>query len=322
VQVVSPYDKDVLHELSSVYGLESIEALEQLVLSKLECDYGLMGRIERVHVAFGLSVMVRAKEIYHLKFWSTANQPYLHEVFGMLEALREADVPAPQVIRRLDGAHFANWLEHSVYDATYLMQNSPGQPMNHVSQVRLESLAKALADWHRVGASFAQGQIVNVRFEMSQGLENILGRLDEEDIAVHAGTWLRSNLNECPGLPTIRTHGDFRLCHVFFEGDSVSGVIDADTSVIRSKLSDLAQAAVSHPNPARCGFLNAEDIEFLRSEYEKYAPLTIDEARAWPIILVYTALEQWAESNRQDDKAMRVLMTELLQRASQDKTMR
>ena len=321
MEVLSPYGKDALHELRHVYGLGSFEALEALVKHRLATDYGLRVRVLSAHIAFGLTMMLEADSArYFLKFWSSTNQPNLPTVFAYLEALVAQGIPAPVVVRRLDGGHAANLLENSVYDRAYLMRAAQGFLMDTPTVRKLESLAQTVASWHRVGAEFASGTIVDVRLEIQNQLPSILNALADYALAQQVGAWLLAHLERVSGLPSIRTHGDFRLCHVLCTGETVTGVIDADTSVVRTRLLDVAQAVVSHPNPARCALLNADEVEWLLRTYDAAMPLTNQERQAWPIVLLYTALEQWAESDRSDDERIQALIGAWWHRFGQSST--
>jgi Ser/Thr protein kinase RdoA (MazF antagonist) len=302
----SPYQKDVLLELQTVYKLDSLDALLDLVTQRLESDYGLHVVVSTVHVAYGLTLALEtAQGRCFLKFWSSRNQPELETVFAFLHALNQQAIPAPKVLPRLDGKSAANWLDGSDYDSVYLMQAAKGRPLEQTTPTALDSLAETLAHWHRVGLGFWVGQPLDFVLEVRQNLPSIVVRLSNQPTAQRIAAWLERQ--PILPLPSRRTHGDFRLCHVFFVGEVVSGVIDADTSQICTRLLDLAQAVVSHPDPARCGFLLPAQALWLLEAYQKLAPLEPAEHQALPVVLLYTALEQWAESNHQDDAAMATL---------------
>ena len=100
----------------------------------------------------------------------------------------------------------------------------------------------------RWASSSAREPPPNSRLEMQANLPSILASLLMPPTAQSADAWLPQHLEHASNLPIIRTHGDFRLCHVLFSDEA-----------------DLAQAAVSHPNPARCALLE------------------MAEQRAWPM---------------------------------------
>lgn len=318
VEILSPYGKNPLHELHSVYHLGSFEALEALVRTHLQLEYHLSPiTVLSAHIAFGLTVALECHGVrYYLKFWSSGNQPDLPIVFDYLEALVQNGIPAPHVLRRKDGNWTARLLGESVYDSAYLMRASAsaGSVMDTSTVPRLVSLAQTMANWHRVGGQFSTGTHTDFSLEMQQHLPGILESLSMHPTAQAVGAWLFEHLEHLPSLPMIRTYGDFRLCHALFSGDRVSGVIDADISVIRTRLADLAQAAVSHPNPARCAMLEVTEVESLLNTYTNTLPLTREEQLALPVILLYAALEQWAESNRSDDARTSALVSDLVHR--------
>lgn len=314
MNIRSPYGKDALEELRNVYGLEGFDALEGLVNAALERHYALHSRVLEVHVAYGLTVALEIDQGRHyLKFWSSRDQPDLPTVFAFLDALEQRGVPAPRVVRTVDGAHSLNLLPRTAYDSAYLMRRAVGAPAQSFSTPRLTALARTLAAWHSVGAEFAHGASVDFALEMRAGLPETLEALRDQPTASAAGAWLETRLSALPDLPRVRTHGDFRLCHVFFQGDAVSGVIDADTSIVRTRLADVAQAVVTHPDPARCALLEVNEIQTVLGAYNQFLPPNSDERAALPVIVVYTALEQWAQSDHRDDERAAALVTALFE---------
>lgn len=81
-------------------------------------------------------------------------------------------------------------------------------------------------------------------------------------------------------LPHTHIHGDLRLCHVLFNGEQVTGLLDIDQANWAERLADVCYGAVSAPNPEVGAFLTFAEIGTFLSAYDRTSPFTSDEKAA------------------------------------------
>jgi len=291
MKITSPYGKHIPTELRDVYKLASVDELLRRVHRFLTVRYGFKGvRVEEVHVAFGTAVrFVHAGRSYYLKFTGRANHRDPEGLFRLLEYLRENRIPLPEVVRTVDGALFANILNGSPYDVTYVMKTLPGRPMAQPSAGRLEGFVNVMAAFHRLGADYgpkvyAKSRNVYTNFrEARETLEGADG-LSAEQQALLGRTLVYTH--EVPELIKVddtlsktHVHGDFRFCHVLFEEGSVSDVIDAEHAEYAERVFDVCMGLVSHTHPARCLLLNLAEILGCLRRYDELYPLNEADRR-------------------------------------------
>ncbi len=261
--------KDVDTELRGVYGVQGVDALVSRVEVSAEALWGLPGRVDEVHVAFGLAVRFRSgADPYYLKLASTRNAAEPELLFRLLAEQRKAGLPVVDVVPTSSGLGWANLLTDtgSCYDLAYVMRPAPGSVLAEPCRRSLEAYATMLARLHRVGKAF------------EPRLRAVVAPILEPS-----------------GLPCTHLHGDARLCHVFFEGTRVSGLIDPDQAAWGERILDVAQAAVSHGDPARAALLDPVLIRAFLDAYDREASLTDAERRALPRALDAAIAEALAD---------------------------
>lgn len=62
-------------------------------------------------------------------------------------------------------------------------------------------------------------------------------------------------------LPQTILHGDFRFCHVFFQNNSLSGLVDMDESTQGERLIDLCYGLASGSSPEAGSLLTFEQLQ-------------------------------------------------------------
>jgi Ser/Thr protein kinase RdoA (MazF antagonist) len=269
VSVFSPYGKDVQRELQSVYGVEKLDELVSRVEEATRTLWGLPGRVDQVHVAFGIAVRFRsAADAYYLKLASTRNAAQPELLFRLIAQQRRAGLPVIDVVPTLRGASSANLLEDtgSCYDFAYVMRAARGSLLTQPCRDSLESYAATLARLHRAGEAFEP--------RLRAVVNPIVAPSD---------------------LPRTHLHGDARLCHVFFDGTRVTDLIDPDQAAWGERILDLVQAAVSHPDPARAALLDPVLIRAFIEAYARETPLTDAERAALPAALRAAVAEALAD---------------------------
>lgn len=281
MDIVSPYGKDVTAELKSVYMVASVEELVGRVRRFLAERYAFKAvHLEQLHVAFGIAVrFVYKGERYYLKFTGRANHRQPEALFGYFEYLRGHRLPLPEVVRTLDGAPFENILEASPYDVTYVMKALPGGVMVRKTPRRLEGYVDVMAAFHRLGAEYRPrvytgSRDVHAYFrEARESLEGIEGLIPEQQgLLKRSLGYTHEVLDMLKGghaLSKTHVHGDFRFCHIFFEGGGVSGIIDAEHAGYAERVFDVCTGLVSHTHPARCLLLEPDEILGCLRRYER-----------------------------------------------------
>lgn len=304
VRVLSPYGKNVIAELNDVYNLASVEELLSRVRRFLEAAYGFgTVQIEEVHVAFGVTVRFSyTDESYHLKFTGRANHGDPEGLFRYLEHLRTQGIPLPEIVKTIHGAWFENILDNSPYDVTYVMKTLPGKPLARKTVWGLESYVNVMAEFHCLGATYeprvyAESRNVHRYFqEAREDLENTSGLSSEQqNLLDYALTYTYRGLEPLKTNNTLsktHIHGDFRLCHVLFEGQSVSGIIDAEHAEYAERVFEVCMGLVSHVNPARCLLLNLDEILVCLRQYDRLYPFTEDDRRTLKTMLLFALLNE------------------------------
>ena len=306
MNIVSPYGKDVIQEMKTVYKLESIDELIDRVRYFLAESYAFNSvNIEQIHVAFGIAVRFLYKqERYFLKFTGRANHHQPEALFHFHDYMRREGIPLPEVLQTVDYAYFKNILNGSSYDVTYVMKEASGQVMQRKIPERLEQYVSTIAVFHRLGESYtpqihsgyrdihdflreATEEIAHAP-QLPTGHQNLLDRT----VAYTENAF--NKLKSSNTLSKTHIHGDFRLCHVLFTKRGVSGIIDAEHATYAERLYDLCTGLVSHPNPARCLFLDLNEILELLRLYNHLYPLTQPDRQNLKAVLLMTLLNELA----------------------------
>ena len=93
-------------------------------------------------------------------------------------------------------------------------------------------------------------------------------------------------------LSKTHIHGDFRFCHVLFEGRAVSGIIDAEHAEYAERVFEVCMGLVSHPNPARCLFLNLDAILGGLKQYDQCYPFAETDCHTLKTMLLLALLNE------------------------------
>ena len=304
MNIVSPYGKDVTQELRTVYKLESVNELTERVRQFLLTSYSFNAvDIEHIHVAFGIAVKFSHKQQhYFLKFTGRANHRQPEALFKFHDYMRRKGIPLPEVLQTVHHTYFETILESPWYDVTYVMRAARGEVMRRKTYARLERYVEVIANFHRIGVSYAPRvhsgyrNIHDFLREATEDLKNAYKlSAKHEDLLGRTIPYVENafrGLESSNELSKTHIHGDFRLCHVLFDKQHVSGVIDAEHVTYAERLYDLCTGLVSHPNPARCLFLDFDEILGLLKLYNALYPLTQADRGALKAMLLLALLNE------------------------------
>ncbi len=280
VQILSPYGKSVTAELRKIYGFAGPEAAAEFTACHVGKHYGLRdASVESLHIAFGLAAKIKVSgQYFYLKFASRSMNPSPEQLFPWLDYARQHGVPVPEVLRTVRGEWFLSPLSDSDYDVVYLMREIRGAPMREPHSVLLEQYAAAMARFHEVGLSFpyaASGQ--------RQTWNGMLKRWPAICKAAEESPFVSSTLVnraikvvERAGKQSLSStiiNCDFRFCHVFFEEDRLTGVVDVDTATHGERWRDFCIGLLSGNSPEGGGFLSFDELRETLVCYDKYLPL-------------------------------------------------
>jgi Ser/Thr protein kinase RdoA (MazF antagonist) len=283
MKILSPYGKNVARELKDVYNLNSVDEMVQRVRRYLADDYGFNNvEIEMIHIAFGTAIkFIHKSENYYLKFAGRANHHHPEELFPFLEHLRQEGLPLPEVLKTLESAYFKNILEHSGYDVSYVMREVRGEPMTEVTLERLEQFIQMLAKFHGLGESYEPKVYAKAR-SVHDFLQDAITELKpyfhtakETALLEQITSYIQAvfdNFKRHNGLSKTHVHWDFRFCHVLFEGNTVTGILDSEQATYAERIYDVCVAIVSHSNPARCLLLSPQQIFDSLKRYDELYP--------------------------------------------------
>lgn len=287
MQVLSPYGEDVLAELKDNYGLNSIETVEKFIIHHLQRQYPFQAvSIEELHICTGMAAKLKADgEIYYLKFSSHEIHKNPKQLFPWLDYARKQGIPIPEIIPTTNGRWYLSPLQDSNYDVVYLMCDVPGKPIEQVSKPLLSQYAEVMAQFHRIGFDYSQpvqGDDYATWADIKQQ-EN----LDELRNDLHARPFILQELvteamqviEDTPvcTMPQTIIHGDFRFCHVFFQSNALSGIIDMDESTQGERLLDLCYGLVSGSSPEAGSLLTFEQLQDTLLIYHQSLPLNEQE---------------------------------------------
>jgi Ser/Thr protein kinase RdoA (MazF antagonist) len=303
MKVLSPYGKDVLTELKDVYNLNSVDELLRRVRHFLSNDYGFDDvDIEMIHVAFGTAIKFKHDaKTYYLKFAGRANHHHPEELFLLLEYLRQAGLPLPEVLKTLDGVYFKNIFESSGYDVTYVMREVQCEVMAEVTPKRLEQFTQTLAKFHRLGESYEPKVYAKAR-SIHDFLRDAITELEPYSYTTKEIALLKQitpyiqtvfeDFKRHNALSKTHIYWDFRFCHVLFEGDTVTGILDSEQSTYAERIYDVCVAIVSHSNPARCLLLNPQQVLGSLKRYDELYPFNSYDHRGLKAMLLCALLNE------------------------------
>lgn len=301
MKVFSPYGKNVLLELESVYGFSSMEAFNRFLVSHIRENYSLQDfEIRSIHVAFGVTVEIKAGASFFLKFASLTMHSRPEQLFPWLDYLHKESFPIPKIIPSKNGAWFLSPLQKSDYKVVYLMQGIDGKPSLGMDKRKIRQYAKLMSDFHRIGAEYPEKNLGSIatwggKWSNRNQLWDGLAQLPHLNRTLIDKAVRVVEKNGAQEFPKTIIHGDFRLCHVLFEGKQIRGIIDIDQSTQGEKFVDLCYGLVSGASPESGSLLNHEQVIYALNTYHQFFPLTKNEIASLKAFFSYAALETLSE---------------------------
>lgn len=147
---------------------------------------------------------------------------------GLMQHVAARGVAVPAPILRRDGALYGSFMGKQAALISFLH----GQCRTVISEAHAAAVGEALGLLHLAGADFVQQRRNNLSFSGWQEIyRKISGRLDDiesglEKLVQHELEFLAANLPAEGSLPSGVIHADLFPDNVFFEGDTISGLID------------------------------------------------------------------------------------------------
>lgn len=334
MRVLSPYGEDALVELKDKYGLNSIEAAEKVILHHLQRQYSFqVVSIEELQICTGMAAKLRAdNEIYYLKFSSHEIHKAPDQLFPWLDYARKQGIPLPEIIPAFDGSWYLSPLQNSDYDVVYLMRNVPGKPIEQVSQSVLSQFAEAMAQFHRVGFDYPQpvqgddDSATWADIKQQENLDELRGGLqDRPFILQELVTDAMQVIEDTPvcTIPKTVIHGDFRFCHVLFQDNRLSGIIDTDESTQGDRLLDLCYGLASGSAPEAGSLLTFEQLQDTLLLYHHSLPLNEQERSILKGMFAYVFLAtlnhlSYSNGTEQGIKVTQDLLRSILNTSEQE----
>ncbi len=303
MQIESPYGKDILLELKTIYGFDSVEAAVNFIVRHVQQHYQIQKvSIEALYIGFGLVAKLKTEgEIYYLKFASRTMHSQPEQLFPWLDYARSHGIPLPKIIPANDGSWYLSPLDlsrlvSSDYDVVYLMREVPGKPMHQANALQLHQYAETMAHFHRLGMEYPYPVLgSNATWQAKwQERHELWDNLKDNTIIAQDLVAKAMDLIEKTGtqkLPKTIVHGDLRLCHVFFQDNSLSGIIDADQSTQGEKFIDFCYGLVSGFAPESGSILEFDELRNTLSIYHQSLPLNVVEKLILKATFAYAILE-------------------------------
>ena len=218
-------------------------------------------------------------EIYYLKFTSRQIHETPEQLFPWLDYARKQGILMPEIIPALDGSWYLSPLKDSDYDVVYLMREVPGKPMERASKPLLQQYAEAMAQFHRIGFDYSHPVRSGDNATWASQRENrhelwndLKDRPFISQELISASMQVIEETQVCT-LPQTILHGDFRFCHVFFQNNSLSGLVDMDESTQGERLIDLCYGLASGSSPEAGSLLTFEQLQDTLLMYHQSLPL-------------------------------------------------
>jgi Ser/Thr protein kinase RdoA (MazF antagonist) len=300
MQVESPYGKNISIELKTIYGFESVESAVKFIERHVKQNYQLLDiSIETLHIAYGLAAKIRTRdEIYYLKFASRSMHDNPEQLFPWLDYARKQGIPLPEIIPSLNGSWYLSPLENvdSDYDVVYLMRGVGGKPMHQTSASLLRQYAETMAHFHHIGLEYPHPILGSDATWNSKwkNRHNLWHKLKDSTLISLDLTTQAMQLIEETGLQTLPKtilHGDFRWCHVFFQDNTLSGIIDVDQSSQGERFIDLCYGLVSSSFPEGGSLLKFDELQYALSVYHECLPLSEVDKSILRATFAYAILE-------------------------------
>ncbi|MCU0491637.1 MAG: phosphotransferase [Chloroflexaceae bacterium] len=298
MHILSPYGKDVDQELTTVYGLASPQAAAAFIVRHVQTHYGMHDvAVETLYVAYGLTARLSADGApYYLKFASRSMHARPEQLFPWLAFLHQNDIPVPEVLQAQDGRWFLSPLATSDYEVVYLMRALPGRPMHQPTPAAVQHYAKMMVRFHRLGSSYAQLVVGSLATWQSKWGHREQLRHDLEAAPLVSQALLTQALaliEATPPQPFSSTiiHGDFRLCHVLFDGTGISGMIDVDQSTQGECWVDLCYGLLSGATPEAGSLFDFAALKLALQTYHRLLPFGDSDRQALKAHFAYATLE-------------------------------
>jgi Ser/Thr protein kinase RdoA (MazF antagonist) len=298
MRILSPYGKDPARELRTVYGFSSAQTAAQFILWHVQEAYDFQHvTLETLHVAYGLTTkLVADEEQYYLKFASRSMHARPEQLFPWLAYVRQHRLPVPEIIRSRDNHWFLSPLPTSDYDVVYLMRALSGTTMRTASYRTIQEYATVMAAFHRLGSQYSHsvvGSLATWNSKWAQR-EQLWRDLHVAPFVSQALVTRAMHLVEQAGPGTLSAtilHGDFRLCHVLFEHEQLTGIIDVDQSTYGERWVDVCYGFLSGADPERGSLFDFAALQTALHTYHHLFPFTDDDRAALKATFAYATLE-------------------------------
>ncbi|GAA6615594.1 phosphotransferase [Scytonema sp. NUACC26] len=206
-------------------------------------------------------------------------------LFPWLDYAWKQGILLPEVITATNGSWYLSPLQDSDYDFVYLMRDVPGKPISQASKTLLKQYAEAMAQFHRIGFDYSQPvrsgdgatwADVKQRKNLQELWNDLQDRPFISQELVSEAMRAIVDTHVCT-LPQTMIHGDFRFCHVFFQDNSLSGIVDVDESTQGERLIDLCYGLASGSSPEAGSLLTFKQLQDTLLMYNQSLPLNQQE---------------------------------------------
>lgn len=211
------------------------------------------------------------------------NREELPFFLDLLNHLAAGGIPCPRPVLAKDGSTLQEIKGRPAAIVSFLEGASPQSIRNH----HLSELGRQLASMHKAGAGFAGRRANNFSLPRWQELFSLVkdkGDLVKQGLVAEVAGYLQQLAQQWPQhLPAGVIHADLFPDNVFFQGDSLSGVIDFYFACNDFLMYDVAicmNAWCFEPN----GEFNVTKAQLLLGSYHAVRPITAEELAALPIL--------------------------------------
>jgi len=272
------------------------------------------GKSQHYHVVTPRGAYV-VRRSYRSKTWEALR--FEHELMAYL---RRHGFPVPEVVPCVNG-DTAVAVDGRLYRVTAFVKGS-GYQAGNVAQ--LQEVARALAAYHRLAASFRPSSSPPPRESLNEGLRGRLAALPSVEgladlpgargeadpqvrpllqslpYALAASAAVLGHLDRLyPSLPRLTIHAGCRRGSVLFTGDRLLAVLDFDSAHDEARVLDLAVAlhdfAKVYGDPASSDYKVPLDLDVVArflGAYLSVSPLSPAEREALPMLLAAKRLNR------------------------------
>jgi aminoglycoside phosphotransferase (APT) family kinase protein len=171
-----------------------------------------------------------------------------------------------------------------------------GKPMHQTSASLLRQYAETMAHFHHIGLEYPHPILGSDATWNSKwkNRHNLWHKLKDSTLISLDLTTQAMQLIEETGLQTLPKtilHGDFRWCHVFFQDNTLSGIIDVDQSSQGERFIDLCYGLVSSSFPEGGSLLKFDELQYALSVYHECLPLSEVDKSILRATFAYAILE-------------------------------